>query len=335
MNCYVKAAPLQLRCVVRLNGDMADFKLLSEKTSNLNVISAPRRSRRPNESKGTTADVCPFCPGREAEEPDVYRVGGQSGDSNWQIRVINNKFPFAPVHEVIVYSPDHHKGLDELPLGHAQLVLETYQQRFNTYREKGNVYIFHNKGIQGGESQPHPHTQLTVTPYDFDLAIPPLNRTYAYGSRLPFLGGKLKILGQVDGQVIAPYETRHFVLFCPPTSQWPDEVWVAPKRRGGYFGDITADEMADFTLAVSRLIQVMDIRHGHDFPHNFYIYPGENWYFRLIPRSKILGGFEVGTNVFVNTQDPHRTMAFIREHFENPDIEKIQAEHMADYHRAV
>lgn len=305
---------------------MADFKLVREKTSGLNVIVAPRRSTRPNEAKGTNLSVCPFCPGREQEEPDVYRVGGKAGDSQWQIRVIPNKFPFAPVHEVIIYSPDHHKGLDELPIEHARLVMETYRQRYNTYRGQGIVYIFHNKGIQGGESQPHPHTQLTVTPFDFALATPPLNMTYAYGSRLPFLGGR---------QEIAPLETNHFVVFCPPTSQWPDEVWVAPKKRGRKFGDITDEELTDFTFTVARLIQVLDIRHGSDFPHNFYIYPGENWYYRIIPRSKILGGFEVGTNVFVNTQDPRETMEFIRKHFADPDAEHIRRHHPADYQKAV
>lgn len=306
---------------------MADFKLLTEKTSGLSVISAPRRSARPNEAKGTTPAICPFCPGREIEEPDIYRVGGQPGDSNWQVRVIPNKFPFAPIHEVIIYSPDHHKGLDELPLEHAQLVLDTYRARFNTYRDRGTVYIFHNKGILGGESQPHPHTQLTVTPLDFTLAVPPLNPAYAYGSRkLPFLRRPF---------AIQPFETRHFVLFCPPTSQWPDEVWVAPKMRGKYFGDITDVELSDFTKTVVRLIQVLDMRHGSDFPHNFYIYPGKDWYFRIIPRSKILGGFEVGANVFVNTQDPAETMEFIRKNFANPDPEHIRSHHPADYKKAV
>ena len=76
----------------------------------------------------------------------------------------------------------------------------------------------------------------------------------------------------------------------------------------------------------------MDIRHGHEFSFNFYIYPGKEWYLRLIPREKILGGFELGTGVIVNTQDPAETFNFIKEHFNEPDVEKIR-ENRAEYHR--
>jgi len=43
---------------------------------------------------------------------------------------------------------------------------------------------------------------------------------------------------------------------------------------------------------------------GADFPFNFYIYPGGDWYLRLIPRVKTPGGFEIGTGILVNTTDP-------------------------------
>ena len=119
-------------------------------------------------------------------------------------------------------------------------------------------------------------------------------------------------------------ETEHFYLFCPKTSEWPDEVWVAPKKRGNLFGQITDVEISDLAQTLSRLIQILDLRHGHEFSFNFYIYPGNDWYLRLIPRIKILGGFEIGTGIFVNTQDSKETMAFIKEHLQTPDIEKIK-----------
>jgi UDPglucose--hexose-1-phosphate uridylyltransferase len=124
-----------------------------------------------------------------------------------------------------------------------------------------------------------------------------------------------------------------FTIFAPYQSQWPDEVWVYPKRRNVAFGDIQEAEIKDFSKVIYRLIQLMDLRHGHEFPYNFYIYPYKDWYLRLVPRIKIIGGFEVGTGVFVNTQGPAETMDFIIEHFDNPDIEKIKSLHKANYHR--
>jgi galactose-1-phosphate uridylyltransferase len=40
------------------------------------------------------------------------------------------------------------------------------------------------------------------------------------------------------------------------------------------------------------------------FAYNFYIYPKENWYLRLIPRFVNRAGFELGTGLSVNIVDP-------------------------------
>jgi UDPglucose--hexose-1-phosphate uridylyltransferase len=287
-----------------------DFKFIQNPITKNWVISAPRRAKRPDEATGAEP-VCPFCVGREANEKENYRVGGKPGDSDWQIRVLPNKFPFAPIHEVIIHSPDHHKSFDELPLSQSELILKTFRQRFQTHQDKGQVYIFHNHGEGGGESLPHPHSQLAVVPEHVKMDIP-----------------RLHVSSEGEFQ-----ETAHFMLSCPITSQWPDEVWVFPKKRGRLFSEITDEEIKDFAKILYRLIQIFDLRHGHEFPFNFYIYPGGDWYLRLIPRVKNLGGFELGTGVYVNTQDPKETMAFIKEHFESPNEEKIRMEHQASYKR--
>lgn len=299
---------------------MADFQFLQNPLSRKWLILAPRRAKRPDVAKGPEP-VCPFCLGREKDEQEVHRVGGEPGDSNWQIRVLPNKFPFAPIHEVIIHSPDHHKNFGELPLPQVELIFQTYRQRYCTHQDKGQVYIFHNRGEGGGESLPHPHTQLAVIPFEVKPDIPRLATP--------------EEMAQVSvGQEVQ--ETEHFTLFCPKSSQWPDEVWVSPRhQRGRAFGEITDSEISDLARTISRLIEIFDIRHGHEFPYNFYIYPGGDWYLRLIPRLKTLGGFEIGTGIFVNTQDPSETMRFIKEHFEHPDVEKIKIGHLAEYKKAV
>ncbi|HSX40454.1 MAG TPA: hypothetical protein VLF68_02475, partial [Candidatus Saccharimonadales bacterium] len=276
--------------------------------------------------------VCPFCLGREKDEEELYRVGGQKGDAGWQIRVLPNKFPFAPVHEVIVHSPDHHKSFDELPMSQTQLILQTYRQRFQTHQSQGQVYIFHNHGEGGGESLPHPHTQLVVIPNDVKMDLPRLDPS-AYSGIGP--SPLDESTSQSQPQEQPKVETMHFYLFCPRTSQWPDEVWIAPKTRGRNFAEITDGEISDLSQTLVRLIHILDLRHGHEFPYNFYIYPGGDWYLRLIPRQKALGGFEIGTGIFVNTQDPLDAIRFIKEHFEHPDDEKIKRENQADYSRSV
>lgn len=310
---------------------MSDFTFLQNPISKKWVILSPRRAKRPDVAKGSEP-VCPFCLGREKDEKEVYRIQDGQGydnwpasnasrsDAGWQIRVLPNKFPFAPIHEIIIHSPDHHKNFGELPLFSVELIFKTYRVRYNKHKDKGQVYIFHNHGEAGGESLPHPHTQLVVIPFEVKMDIPRL----ASLQEMSLVSKNQEVLS-----------TSHFEIFSPKTSQWPDEIWIAPKKRGRSFGEVNDGEIADLAFAISRLVQILDLRHGHEFPFNFYIYQGGDWYLRIIPRVKSLGGFEIGTGIFVNTQDSTETIKFIKEHFENPDEEAIKLKHQAEYGRGV
>lgn len=290
-----------------------DYKFIQNSVSDKWVISSPRRANRPDTANGTEP-VCPFCVGNETREKEVYRVGGKENDTKWEIRVIPNKFPFAPIHEIVIHSQDHHKNFDELPLSQSELVLKTYRQRFQTHQDKGRVYIFHNHGEEGGESLPHPHSQIAVIPDFVKLELPPVDFSK-----------------EKEGF----QETEHHTIFSPLSSEWPDEVWIIPKRDNVLYSDISDEEIKDLAKSLYRLIQIFDLRHGHEFPFNFYISPFKGWYLRIVPRLKRLGGFEIGTNVSVNTQDPKETIEFIKEHFESPNEEKIREKHQAKYKRAV
>lgn len=290
-----------------------DFKFVEDPISKRWIISAPRRANRPDIAKGDEPK-CPFCPGNELSDPEVFRIGGGNNDQNWQTRVIKNKFPFAPIHEVIIHSPDHHRNFEELPLIQSELILKTFRQRFQAHQDSGQVYIFHNHGEAGGESLPHPHSQLVVIPDFVKLDIAPVTFSKQ----------------EEDSQ-----ETEHFQIYSPLASEWPDEVWILPKIQDVFFSKITDAEIKDLAKILYRLIQIFDLRHGHEFPFNFYISPHIGWYLRIVPRLKNLGGFEVGTGVSVNTQDPKETIAFIKEHFITPDEEKIRTVHRAEYKHAV
>lgn len=308
---------------------MVDFTFLKNPISKKWVISAPRRAKRPDVANGDEL-TCPFCPGQEAKDEELYRIGGVPGDPNWEIRIIPNKFPFAPHHELVINTRDHHTSFADFSVEHVQRLFEVYRHRYNEFSHLGQVYIFHNHGEKAGESIPHSHTQIAVIPDRVFLDIPELRSVISSEARDP---GKISLRQTADRNDIL--QTRHFQIFCPPTSVWSDEVWIAPKLAHRTFGEATDDELADFADALSRLIKIFDLRYNKDFPFNFYIHPDGDWYFRMIPRMRTLGGFEVGTNVFVNTQNPQETLAFIKEHFQTPDAEKIMREHQAEYHRTV
>lgn len=300
---------------------MPDFHFLKNTLSKRWVISAPRRSHRPNAERSRThtagateKKVCPFCPAQIAQEKVLYRLP-LGGEKQWEVIVVPNKFPFAPDHELFINTPDHRASFATMPVEQIRRALEVYRERFNEHHYKGQVYIFHNDGEKAGASISHSHTQLVVIPEKVFLDIP--------------------LLRSVSSEIHEGLQTDAFHIFCPKTSFWPDEVWVTPKRQRKIFGEINDEELDDLAFILSSLTKIYTARYHDHFPFNFYISPETDWYLRLIPRVKTLGGFEVGTGVSVNTQDPKETMAFIKEQFHRRDIETIKKKHKASYHRTV
>lgn len=254
------------------------------------VIIADNRENRPDENKEKEefCDLCPFCPGNETLTPEeLYRVGaGDSGQPGWEVRVIPNKFPITDFHEVIIHSPLE-TDLHHLPKDHIIKVFQTYRARYEANKKRGQVMIFCNRGEHAGASIRHPHTQLVVLPDQINMST--------------------LVREPMDNIVL---ENTFFNIYCPDFSQWPYEVWVVPKKQDGLFGDIADDEIVDMVDIYVDILNRLEKLHatksqtGQGFSYNFYIYPKENWYMRIIPRFVYRAGFELGTGLSVNVIDP-------------------------------
>jgi UDPglucose--hexose-1-phosphate uridylyltransferase len=108
-------------------------------------------------------------------------------------------------------------------------------------------------------------------------------------------------------------EGKQCIMYCPEFSQWPYEVWIAPKTKNTFFGDIEPNELE--CLAKSVKITLNKIRkkiadpqftkqtQSDEFTYNIYIYPLQGWYLRIIPRLMIRAGFELGTGINLNLVD--------------------------------
>ena len=85
------------------------------------------------------------------------------------------------------------------------------------------------------------------------------------------------------------------------------------------FGDITDEEIKDFVTIFQKTLRSLEkiyISHNISkvpFSYNFYIYPKENWYLRIIPRFVYRAGFELGTGLSVNIVDPIEAAKQFRE----------------------
>ncbi len=257
------------------------------------VVIAPGRVKRPDDSFTLSEAKCPFCPGNESlTPPEVFRIGeGPKDGPGWQVRVVPNLYPITDIHEVIIHSPDDAKDLEELPLDQVIRVMESYRQRYRAHQETGQVMIFCNHGLHAGASLVHPHSQLVVVPRQINLDTL---------SREPI------------NNVIE--ENTFYRTYCPDFSQWPYELWIAPKGVGTKFGEVSDEELPDLAQVIQKALQgiraVYDdpasaTHHGAmPFGYNFYIYHGVNWYIRIIPRFIHRAGFELGTGLNVNVVDP-------------------------------
>ncbi|MDH7476355.1 MAG: hypothetical protein QHH09_02680 [Microgenomates group bacterium] len=262
------------------------------------VIISSQRLSRPEDKLGKKNKSCPFCPGNEKlTPPEAIRFGnGEPNSPGWLVRVFPNKYPITDIHEVIVHSPDHTKDLNQLPVKQIKLILKAYRDRYNFYRKKGQVIIFNNSGLHSGASLTHPHSQLVVIPSQINLdtlSREPLNNI-------------------VD-------ENKFFIIYCPEFSQWPYELWISPKMEGLFFGDITDEQISDLAGILQKYLKKLEkIYYGHrltniPFAYNYYIYPKENWYIRIIPRFIHRAGFELGTGLSVNIIDPFEAARELRD----------------------
>ena len=262
------------------------------------VIISPHRALRPGEDikkKKAWKKHCPFCPkSLVLAEDEVYRL--TAGGKLWKVFVVRNKYPITDIAEVIILSPDCKKDFDKLSVEHVEYVLQTYRQRYQVHGKIGQVFIFHNFGEASGASVEHPHSQLVVIPNQ--VSIKPLS---------------------VEPIFNVIQESENFILYCPEFSQWPYEVWIAPRSWGRTFGEITSEEIKELAPILKRTIASLK-KLFPKLSYNFYIYPGRSLYLRIIPRLVERGGVELGTGIHVNIVDPKQAASEIKKVFDKVKV---------------
>lgn len=287
-------------------------KFVPDITTNRWVLIAEGRSRRPTDVKieatGPVNKLCIFCPGFEKiPGEELFRIGlGKPYEPGWKVRVIKNKYPITDFHEVIIHSPDDTHDIDTLPVGQVSLILEAFRSRFNANRDNGHVIIFNNVGDAAGASIRHPHSQLVVVPKQINIET---------------------LRQEPIANVVV--DNTNFVVYCPEFSQWPFELWIAPKEKDKDFGETSDEALADLAQvlkdSMTRLISHLTEKDSNLHPglpmvkfkngvaYNFYIDHDKNWYIRIIPRLVHRAGFELGTGLSVNPVDPADAAAMLVE----------------------
>ena len=265
---------------------------------------------------------CPFCEGHEIDTPpEVMRIGSGAPDSTgWQIRVVPNKFNITDIHEVVIHSPDHDRNFEDLDLSQIEKIISVYKERYNFYKDKGQVFIFANQSSTSGASLVHPHSQISIIPQDKET------------NALPF---------QPIVNIIEQNES--YVAYCPEYSEWAYETWIAQNQVFN-FENISDKQVKDLAIILQKMLQKLKKIHAtvgnfskRPFGYNFYISIPQNvipsrarnlgvedtvntknasldfsatprndelnnWYLRIIPRFIERAGFELSTGLMVNSK---------------------------------
>jgi UDPglucose--hexose-1-phosphate uridylyltransferase len=300
------------------------------------TIIATGRKKRPVavgfksvKSASSTAERCPFCVGNEDLAPvEIHRLPmGTTDNDQWQVRVIPNKYPITDFHEVIIHSPDHEKDIDELPLKQVELILRTYKDRCNFYKDKRSdlyVHIYNNVGKEAGASIKHPHSQLVVfnqIPEEIAEEIAGAEDFFERKGLCPYCDLIRKELSSKERLVL---ESDLFVVLTPFESEWPYEITVFPKEHQADFGEISDKELLDLASVLQQTLQAYNKTLSHP-DRNFWIHslpvgvqpPATcyyHWHLNLIPRIKTLGGLELGAGIMVDDRvGPEQAARELRE----------------------
>ena len=111
-------------------------------------------------------------------------------------------------------------------------------------------------------------------------------------------------------------QNNSFVSYCPDFSEWTYEMWIREitnELQISNFKDLNENQISNLAMILqSMLIRLKKVHHSSPhyskkpFGYNFYIYPYENWYLRIIPRFSERAGFELSTGIMVNSVSPKK-----------------------------
>lgn len=295
-----------------------DLDLRRSPLSGETVLIVPGRAGRPGALGRTTriadASTCPFCGGHESlTPPEVEALGRSQGPPDtpgWTVRVVPNKYPAFPGHEVVIHGPDHVLSVADVDPGVWETVLEAWRLRRAAHEAAGAacVLLVINEGPAAGASLDHSHSQ--VVPFG---AVPPV----VAHEQAAFQSEAVCPLCRLDGHVIA--EQDGLVTFAPPWSRVPYETWIAPRSHAPR-SPLDAPVARALRDAVSRLRALL----GDELAWNAILHeqPGGtdgpfHWHIELLPRLTVQASIEIGAGIWVNVVDPARAAGELSGSAEN------------------
>lgn len=290
------------------------------------VIIAPGRSKRPVSGELETAQtenkICFFCPDNFCNEVITYSDDNPNDD--WQIMSTVNKFPAVSFSnpkaygqaEVIIETRKHGLEMNDFSSDHIVRVLNAYISRYEALRNTPgikHVIIFKNEGGKAGASIAHSHSQviaLPILPPKIMREIEAYNDYYNQHLACPYCD----IIKKEAGSNRVIWEDENLFVLSPYASDAPYGVWLMPKRHVRTISELSHHEKNSIAEAIKIVLAKLE---DLNIPFNYFIenaigYSDYHMYIKLMPRTNIWAGMELGTGVIINPVYPEVAAEFYR-----------------------
>lgn len=323
------------------------------------VVISRERSHRPSDL-GTLGlsgiQACPFCPGQEKETPpEVYALRDKeslSDEPGWKIRVIPNKYPalvpspmnfssleenlFAEnqegrgLHEVLIETHHHCRPYSEMEEEELFQIFESIQSRFSAFATNPaiqTILLFKNHGARAGASLAHPHSQLIglpMIPKTLEEELERAETHYTSHQRCIYCH-LIEWEHQEKKRIVL--ENSSFVAFVPYASRTSFEIFVAPKKHGSHFSEMTPLERGNLSALWKDLFMRLQ-NCLRDLSYNYFIHTSPlvesssreaplektfHWHIEILPRLGQLAGFEWGSGFFLHSVFPEEAAHLLRQ----------------------
>lgn len=228
-------------------------------------------------------------------------------------------------HELVV-TKDHDKTFCCFTPDEIAEVLTVYRDRYREIsQEDGGEYIliFHNKGPSAGGTIYHNHSQILSTPIMPPDVLRSITGSESYYRKHRKKVHEVMLEWEMEEKKRIVYENNEFICFCPFVSKTPYEVRIFPKKPNPHFESTADAQIPLLAEALGIVLKKMD--KALDEPDfNFYIHTAPvrknshsdndyyHWHMEIVPRLSMIGGLELGADIFVNVIDPDEAAELFR-----------------------
>ena len=307
------------------------------------VAFSPGRADRPDgfllrtPEPTTETAPCPFCPENFDGEELLGELDNLGG--TWTTRLVANRYPAfhgedpfvmvnrGPVfteataggtHEVLIFTPDHHRSLaelDDLEVGDLMTLLRRRLVEHATMKNLRYTQVIVNYGREAGASLEHPHGQL------LGISFVPRDLAEEQARFSRFVAGCLLCTAieaeETSGRRTVA-STEHALVVAPYWSSVPYEMLVLPRRHATHVHTEPDEGLAGVGRAIRDALQALRATIG-DVAYNVVLHAapyhhGEpfHWHVHLWPKATTRAGFEMGTGVSINVVLPERAAEALR-----------------------